>query len=124
MIEELKEDWQRVKESEPGARFQERYHRRKQVRQGGSVKRVLIIAVGAIIALGGLFLVPAPGPGWATVFIGLGLIGGESLMVARFLDWTEVKLRAGWEWLKKHMMRSTTVVAFLGSLLLPLLIAS
>jgi hypothetical protein len=35
----------------------------------------------------------APGPGLLTFVIGLGMIGGEFLTIARFLDWSEVRLR-------------------------------
>ncbi|HKH58066.1 MAG TPA: PGPGW domain-containing protein, partial [Rubrobacter sp.] len=38
-------------------------------------------------------LAPLPGPGWATVFIGLMILAGELLPAARFLDWLEVWLR-------------------------------
>jgi len=43
--------------------------------------------------LGSLVLAPLPGPGWATVFIGLMILAGELLPAARFLDWLEVRLR-------------------------------
>jgi hypothetical protein len=41
-------------------------------------------------------LAPLPGPGWATVFVGLMILGGEVLPAARFLDWLEVQLRRLW----------------------------
>ena len=43
--------------------------------------------------LAGVFLLAAPGPGWLTLFVGLGMISGELRPVARSLDWAEVKLR-------------------------------
>ncbi len=44
-----------------------------------------------MIFLGGLALVPLPGPGWAVVFVGLGMLAlefewAEKLMV-RMLNW-------------------------------------
>jgi hypothetical protein len=36
---------------------------------------------------------PLPGPGWGTLFVGLGMVASEVLHVARLLDRTEVKLR-------------------------------
>jgi hypothetical protein len=46
--------------------------------------------------VGCLVLAPLPGPGWATVFVGLMILGGEFLPAARFLDWLEVQLRRLW----------------------------
>ena len=40
-----------------------------------------------------LLLAPLPGPGWGTVLVGLVIIAGEILIVARFLDRAEMKLR-------------------------------
>ncbi|WP_239539692.1 TIGR02611 family protein [Microbacterium sp. B35-04] len=34
-------------------------------------------AVGGILAVGGLLLVPLPGPGWLVVFLGLAVLGTE-----------------------------------------------
>lgn len=56
--------------------------------------RGIYILIGSVITLLGLFLVPVPGPGWATVFLGLGVIAGEFLSVAKALDTVELKGRA------------------------------
>lgn len=93
MIQSLKSHWEEFKESEPGQRFKDRYHRRRQDEEGHILKRVFLITLGAVIAVGSLALAPLPGPGWGTVFIGLMILGGELLPAARFLDWTEVELR-------------------------------
>ncbi len=75
MIGNLKNNWEEFRESEPGTRFQDRYHRRRQDEQGHILKRVFLITLGAIIAVGSLALAPLPGPGWGTVFIGLMIHG-------------------------------------------------
>jgi uncharacterized protein (TIGR02611 family) len=93
MIEQLQQHWREFKVSKPGQRFKDRYHRRRQDEQGHIVWRIFLITVGAVIALGSLVLAPLPGPGWATVFIGLMILAGELLPAARFLDWLEVRLR-------------------------------
>jgi uncharacterized protein (TIGR02611 family) len=93
MIEKLNESWEEFRESEPGHRFQERYRRRQQVERGHLFRRVFLILLGTIITLGSLFLAPLPGPGFATVFLGLAILAGELLPAARFLDWAEVRLR-------------------------------
>jgi uncharacterized protein (TIGR02611 family) len=93
MIERLKEHWRDFRESKPGQRFQDRYRRRQQDEQSHILKRVILIVFGAVLALGSLFLAPLPGPGFATVFLGLAILAGELLPAARFLDWAEVRLR-------------------------------
>src|SRR5215210_303156 len=93
MIGKAKEHWWDFSESKPGQRFQERYRRRQQDEAGHILKRILLILLGAVIALGSLFLAPLPGPGFATVFLGLAILAGELLPAARFLDWAEVRLR-------------------------------
>src|SRR5918994_412098 len=92
MIARTKESWQRFKAGKPGHRFQDRYHHRQEA-QGHQMKSVLLIFLGAVLAVGSLFLAPLPGPGFATVFLGLAILAGELRPVARFLDWAEVKLR-------------------------------
>ena len=46
-----------------------------------------------MIALASLLLAPLPGPGWGTFFVGLMILAGELLIVARFLDRAEMILR-------------------------------
>jgi uncharacterized protein (TIGR02611 family) len=93
MFEQLKQHWREFEESKPGHRFKDRYRRRREHEQGHIVWRIFLITIGAVIALGSLILAPLPGPGWATVFIGLMILAGEALPAARFLDWLEVRLR-------------------------------
>ena len=100
MIENLKTNWEEFKDSEPGERFKDRYHRRREDEKGHIVRRIITIVLGFVLALGSLVLAPLPGPGFATVFLGLAIIGGELLPAARFLDWSEVALRILWQFIK------------------------
>ncbi len=93
MIEQMQRHWREFTESKPGERFKDRYRRRRQDEQGHIIWRIFLITLGAVIALGSLILAPLPGPGWATVFVGLMILAGELLPAARFLDWLEVWLR-------------------------------
>src|ERR671918_381558 len=93
MFEQMQEHWREFRESKPGQRFKDRYHRRRQDEQGHIFWRIFLITLGTVIALGSLVLAPLPGPGWATVFIGLMILAGEVLPAARFLDWLELWLR-------------------------------
>jgi uncharacterized protein (TIGR02611 family) len=97
MVEQIERQWREFRESKPGERFKDRYRRRRQDEQGHIIWRIFLITLGAVIALGSLVLAPLPGPGWATVFVGLMILGGELLPAARFLDWLEVQLRRLWQ---------------------------
>ena len=106
MGERLKQHWQEFKDGKPGQRFKNRYHRRQQDEQGHIIWRIFLVALGAVIAVGSLVLAPLPGPGWATVFIGLMILAGELLPAARFLDWLEVQLRRLWRFTWKAWKNS------------------
>ncbi len=96
MIGKLNKDWREFREGKPGERFKDRYNRRQQA-PGHAAKRILLVVLGSVIALGSLFTAPLPGPGFATVFLGLAILAGELLPAARLLDWSEVRLRQLWE---------------------------
>jgi len=93
VFEQIQQHWREFRESKPGQRFKDRYRRRRHDEQSHIVWRIYLITLGAVIAIGSLILAPLPGPGWATVFIGLMILAGEVLPAARFLDWLEVWLR-------------------------------
>jgi uncharacterized protein (TIGR02611 family) len=118
MIERLKEHWRDFRESKPGHRFQDRYRRRQQAGRGHILKRIFLIVLGAVLALGSLFLAPLPGPGFATVFLGLAILAGELLPAARFLDWTELRLRK-----LAHFVRYVWRSSFVGKLSVVALVA-
>jgi hypothetical protein len=94
MIRRIRDGWRRFEASKPGHRFRDRYHRYQRSRQGRSaLRKVLVIVGGIVVVFTSLLLAPLPGPGWGTVLLGLVIIGGEILIVARFLDRAETKLR-------------------------------
>lgn len=97
MLKDLKSSWERFKEGETGHRFRDCYHRRQEQRHSRfALSRLLYVAGGVVVMLAGVVLMPAPGPGWFVFFFGLGLLGSEFLPVARFMDRSEVRLRAVW----------------------------
>lgn len=111
MIERTKQSWQAFRDSDPGRRFQDRYDRRQEAEHGRWDRWTVInIVLGGAIALAGLLLVPAPGPGWIITFVGLGLLGSEFALMARALDWIEVKIRGVAGWAKDVWDQSSLVV--------------
>ena len=88
----LKRQWRELAAARPGNRFQQRYARRQQTRRS-RFAGPLTMAAGVLIALFGLVMLPAPGPGMIVVLIGASLIAEESRFAARALDWSEVRGR-------------------------------
>ena len=94
MIGRMRDAWRRFQASKPGHRFRDRYRRRQQSAHGrGALQKVLLIVGGVLIAVASLLLAPLPGPGWGTFLLGLIILAGELLILARLLDRAEVKLR-------------------------------
>lgn len=53
------------------------HERRMAHRQRSLAYRVAFGIVGVVVLLIGLLTIPLPGPGWATVFVGLGMLALE-----------------------------------------------
>lgn len=60
--------------------------------------RIAVGVLGAGIVVGGLILVPLPGPGWLIVFGGLALLATEFAWAGRLLDFAREKVRGWTEW--------------------------
>lgn len=121
-IGRAKRSWRHFASSKPGDRFQVRYYYRKQ-RGSGRLSRIFNIVVGSALVIFSAFFGWAPGPGIVTFVIGLALIGGEFLAVARLLDWAEVRLRA-LAHLVEEVWRSSTLGKVLVVLVALILVAA
>ncbi len=116
MLKSIKREWQLLRDTQPGRRFRERYRR---TRRGGPsfAARVARMIGGLAITAVGAFLIPAPGPGWLIVALGLGLIASDIRPLATFLDRSELRVRDIGERLSAWWAaRSTTVRVALGTL--------
>jgi hypothetical protein len=116
----LKRQWRAFRGGKPGHRFQDRYDRSKQSRESQSWAQRLIQPFAAIILLViGVVLTFIPGPAIVFYFAGAGLLAGESRVLARGLDWSELKLRKGFHWLKRWWKQASLIaksaVIFLGT---------
>jgi hypothetical protein len=121
VLENSIEEWRRfLGQSAPARRFRNRYCRRQQAgRDRSTLRRAYYVAFGIAIAIGNLVLAPLPGPGGGTLFVGLGMIAGEVLHVARLLDRTEVKLREA----LRHGKATWDKLALTGRVLITLIIS-
>ena len=95
----LKHEWQMFVKSPPGRRFIDRYHRRRR-HHPTSVGRALSIFLGVVFLIAGIVMLFVPGPGVVALVIGLALLAEQSQLIARFLDWLELKIRPAAHWLK------------------------
>ena len=105
----LRDGLQRLREGEPGSRFEDHFSQRQED-GGGRLRRWLFLGGGTVVILAGLFFLPAPGPGFLILFLGGGLIAQESLVAARALDWIELRLRAVASAAMRLWRRSSTPV--------------
>lgn len=64
------------------------------------IYRGVVFTVGLVLVLGGLALVPLPGPGWLVVILGIAVWASEFEVAARLLDWVKAKVRAWEAWAK------------------------
>jgi hypothetical protein len=126
MTNRWKHSWQAFRNDIPGTRFIDRYRRRQRDSDGRwTWSSLAYIAAGLVLAIGGLLLVPAPGPGWIVTFFGLGLLGSEFKPVAQALDGVEIRLRvwgrAGLALWKEAPGRERVIIALVvGSVVLVL----
>lgn len=112
MTNPLKQRWQSLKQGKPGHRFRSRYDAGRKAKKNASFGFKLFRLLRLVIALAatviGVILVFIPGPAILFFLLAGSLLAAESLTIARFLDWTEVKLRAigGWgqgQWHRLHL---------------------
>ncbi len=64
------------------------------------IYRIVVGVVGLLIVVGGLALVPLPGPGWVIVFVGLAVWASEFEWAQNLLSFARERLRRWSEWLK------------------------
>jgi uncharacterized protein (TIGR02611 family) len=69
---------------------------------GALIWKAIVSAVGGLVLLGGLLLIPLPGPGWAIVFLGLAVWATEFDWAYRLLRYARTVLRRWTAWLMRQ----------------------
>ena len=92
MFQKYLTEWRELMDDKPGTRFRARYERKRKARKG-LVGRAGWIVVAVILVLGGIVLLPAPGPGVLVIAAGGALLAQESAVVAGFMDRAELSAR-------------------------------
>lgn len=73
--------------------------------------RIGVGIVGGVLAVGGLVLVPLPGPGWLVVFLGLAVLGTEFHWARRVAAWLKRVLDRFWAWWRARRARRAAAKA-------------
>lgn len=60
--------------------------------------RTLVGVIGGIVTVAGLIMVPAPGPGWLVVFLGLMILASEFEFAQRLLDFARRQVGRWNDW--------------------------
>lgn len=60
--------------------------------------RIGVALAGFLVIVGGIVLLPLPGPGWVIIFLGLGIWASEFAWAARLLAFTRRTLRSWTRW--------------------------
>lgn len=74
----------------------------RSTRTGRLTLQIAIGAVGAIVIIVGIILIPFPGPGWLVVLAGLAILGVEFAWARRLLQFTRNQLERWWHWLGRQ----------------------
>jgi uncharacterized protein (TIGR02611 family) len=64
--------------------------------------RAVVFSVGIVLVIGGLVMVPLPGPGWLVVILGLAILASEFEPAQRALDFVKAKVRAWERWVRSE----------------------
>ena len=67
--------------------------------------------IGGVLAVGGLLLVPLPGPGWLIVFLGLAVLGTEFHWARRAAAGLKRMLDRFWVWWRARRARKAATRA-------------
>ncbi len=97
-IEKAKDGWRHwrtFREIDAGHRYQARYHLHQRRTRKGLVWRywrLFSLTCGPLLIIAGFIFIPTPGPSYIIIAVGLWLLAGEFLPLARLFDRVGVRL--------------------------------
>lgn len=74
----------------------------RSTRTGALTLKIVIGAIGAVMVIGGLIMVPFPGPGWLVVFAGLAVLATEFHWAHKLLEFGKGVLHSWTQWYKRQ----------------------
>lgn len=90
---------------------------RRRIRANPTTRRVyrsVVFVVGLMLLLGGLALVPLPGPGWFTVILGLVIWASEFERAQTVLEFVKTRVRAWNHWVQDRSLPVRAALGLLG----------
>jgi uncharacterized protein (TIGR02611 family) len=110
---------QEQEEEQPKVRRWARWRDRlRERRRAEFVYRIVVGVVGLIVLGVGILAIPYPGPGWAIVFIGLGILATEFTWARRLLAYARERYDKVMDWFH----RQHAIVQILGGLVTALIV--
>jgi hypothetical protein len=102
----FREHWRDLQRGRPGQRFQDRHARmQEEQKRSGPAKRILMIALAIVFLAIGVVLTVIPGPAFVFFILAGAVLAGESKVIARFMDWSEVRARKIIAWARRQWRR-------------------
>jgi uncharacterized protein (TIGR02611 family) len=74
----------------------------RATRTGAMTLKIVVGVIGTIMVVGGLIMVPFPGPGWLVVFAGLAVLATEFHWAHKLLEFGKRTLHAWTQWYKRQ----------------------
>jgi hypothetical protein len=105
-IQKTKEGWRHwrtFRAIDAGHRYQSRYHFHQRRTRKGLVWRYwrpMSLLCGPVLIIAGFVFIPTPGPSYIIIAIGLWLLAGEFLLLARVFDKVGLRLGEFGRWIK------------------------
>jgi len=90
----------------------------RERRRAEFVYRIVVGVVGLIVLGVGILAIPYPGPGWAIVFIGLGILATEFTWARRLLAYARERYDKVMDWFH----RQHAIVQILGGIVTALIV--
>jgi uncharacterized protein (TIGR02611 family) len=78
--------------------------------------RVMVALLGAAVVVGGIALIPLPGPGWLIVFGGLAILSTEFEWAGRLLDFARRKVLGWTHWVGRQSLLVRGLIGLVGLL--------
>jgi uncharacterized protein (TIGR02611 family) len=76
--------------------------------------RIVIAVIGTAVVVGGIVLIPLPGPGWLIVFGGLAILATEFEWAGRLLDFARRHVMAWTRWIGRQSLLVRGLIGLLG----------
>ena len=73
--------------------------------------RITVGFIGIAVIAIGIVALPAPGPGWAIIFLGLGILATEFEQARKVLTWVRARYQAWVHWLARQCLVVRTLVS-------------